>query len=97
MLEDVVVVGGSAALEGLGDRLEEELKGVLPEGMGERVDVRVPGADELRHRCVLCVVYAVGGGCVDAIAVVCCCCCRCFLLVWLLFLFVCVVVAIDAV
>ncbi|CAN0428899.1 unnamed protein product, partial [Ascophyllum nodosum] len=31
MLGDVVVVGGSAAFEGLGDRLEEELKALLPE------------------------------------------------------------------
>lgn len=51
MLADVVVVGGSAALVGLGDRLEEELKGLLPEAMGERVDVRVPEAGELQHRC----------------------------------------------
>ncbi|CAN0264188.1 unnamed protein product, partial [Ascophyllum nodosum] len=50
MLGDVVVVGGSAAFEGLGDRLEEELKAMLPEALAERVEVRVPSADDLRHR-----------------------------------------------
>eukprot|EP00903_Cladosiphon_okamuranus_P005875 g5811.t1 len=50
MLEDIVVVGGSAHLDGLGDRLEEDLKALLPEWMGDRVDVRVPAADDLKHR-----------------------------------------------
>lgn len=53
MLEDVVVVGGSAVLESFSDRLEEDLKGMLPEGMGRRVDVRVAGAQELRYRFVI--------------------------------------------
>ena len=52
MLGDVVVVGGSAAFEGLGDRLEEELKAMLPEALADRVEVRVPSADDLRHRSV---------------------------------------------
>ncbi|CAM9448901.1 unnamed protein product, partial [Ectocarpus fasciculatus] len=50
MLEDIVVVGGSARMDGLGDRLEEDLKAMLPEWMSEKVDVRVPAADELNHR-----------------------------------------------
>ena len=52
MLGDVVVVGGSAAFEGLGDRLEEELKALLPERLAIRVEVRVPSLDDLRHRLV---------------------------------------------
>ncbi|CBJ28578.1 TiTiN family member (ttn-1) [Ectocarpus siliculosus] len=52
MLDDIVVVGGSARMDGLGDRLEEDLKAMLPEWMSERVDVRVPAADELNHRFV---------------------------------------------
>ncbi|CAM9953871.1 unnamed protein product [Ectocarpus sp. 4 AP-2014] len=50
MLDDIVVVGGSARMDGLGDRLEEDLKAMLPEWMSEKVDVRVPAADELNHR-----------------------------------------------
>ena len=52
MLGDVVVVGGSAALEGLGDRLEEELKAMLPEALANRVEVRVPSRADLQHRLV---------------------------------------------
>ncbi|CAB1098274.1 unnamed protein product [Ectocarpus sp. CCAP 1310/34] len=50
MLDDIVLVGGSARMDGLGDRLEEDLKAMLPEWMSEKVDVRVPAADELNHR-----------------------------------------------
>ena len=52
MLGDVVVVGGSAGFEGLGKRLEKDLKKMLPKWLGDRVNVRVPGVDGLRHRCV---------------------------------------------
>lgn len=58
MLDDIVVVGGSASLNGLGERLEEELKAMLPGMMAERVDVRVPEADELRHGCETATVSA---------------------------------------
>ena len=52
MLGDVVVVGGSATFEGLGDRLEEELKAMLPEALATRVEVRVLSANDLIHRLV---------------------------------------------
>ena len=54
MLGDVVVVGGSAGFEGLGMRLEKDLKKLLPKWLGDRVKVRVPSADGLQHRCAKC-------------------------------------------
>ena len=52
MLGDVVIVGGPASIEGLGQRLEKELKAMLPREMANRVVVRVPSRAGFCHRYV---------------------------------------------
>lgn len=50
MLADVVLVGGSAAIPGLAERLEQELMATVPDALCEKVRVRVLGDDVLQHR-----------------------------------------------
>ena len=52
MLADVVVVGGSASIKGLGHRLEKELKAMLPREVANRVVVRVPSEADFSNRYV---------------------------------------------
>ncbi|CAM9985222.1 unnamed protein product [Sphacelaria rigidula] len=46
MLRDVVVVGGSASLPGLAERLKAELRMIVPEGVQTTVNVRVWSAEK---------------------------------------------------
>lgn len=50
MLSDVVLVGGSAALPGLRERLEQDVMAIVPEHLCERVHVRRLDPGVLRHR-----------------------------------------------
>lgn len=50
MLSDVVLVGGSAALSGLQERLEQDVMAIVAEHLCEKVHVRRLDPGVLRHR-----------------------------------------------